>query len=220
MVVHPAKGHARGTLVHALLHHCERLPVIHGEHRPGIVHRLDKDTSGALVVAKTDVCLQGLADLFARHDIEREYLAWCRGEPRWRHKRIELPIGRHPVMRKKMAVNPKGRPAITEATIEARFGPFARLRLRLHTGRTHQIRVHLAHEGLPCLGDPTYARAYRPGREIPEPVADAIRSLNRQALHAEVLGFVHPVTGSRVHVVAPWPPELVRLDAALREAYA
>jgi len=215
MVVHPAKGHESGTLVHALLHHCGELPVINGEERPGIVHRLDKDTSGSLVIAKHDAALQGLADLFARHDIDRQYLAWCRGEARWREKRIEHPIGRHPRHRQKMAVRADGRRAVTEARIEGGFGAFHRLRLTLHTGRTHQIRVHLAQEGLPILGDPVYARSRALPAGLPDALRTIIASLPGQALHAEVLGFVHPLTGERLRVRAPLPPHLKALDAAL-----
>ncbi len=219
MVVHPSKGHDAGTLVHALLHHCGRLPVINGEERPGIVHRLDKDTSGSLVIAKHDKALQGLAALFKRHDINRQYLAWSRGEARWRHKRIEQAIGRHPRQRQKMAVRPDGRAAVTEARIEASFNAgralFHRLRLTLHTGRTHQILVHLAHEGLPILGDPIYGRGRALPARLPDSLRDAIQALRGQALHAEVLGFVHPVTGESVLVRAPLPAELAALDAAL-----
>ncbi len=215
MVVHPSRGHEAGTLVHALLHHCGNLPVINGEERPGIVHRLDKDTSGSLVIAKHDKALQGLAACFKRHDIQRQYLAWCRGEAHWRQKRIELPIGRHPRQRQKMAVRPDGRQAITEACIEASFGPFHRLRLTLHTGRTHQIRVHLSHEGLPLLGDPLYARGRALPARLPAPLQQAIRALRGQALHAETLGFVHPVTDASILVRAPLPDELAALDAAL-----
>lgn len=220
MVVHPSHGHERGTLVHALLHHCPDLPGINGVERPGIVHRLDKDTSGSIVVAKTEAAHHGLSEMFASHDLTRQYLAWCRGAPRWKHRRIELAIARHPQHRQKMAVHPEGRHAVTDAEVEAFLGPFSRLRLTLHTGRTHQIRVHLAHERLPILGDAVYARSYHPGHDIPEPSRSAIRDLNRQALHAEVLAFVHPITGDPVEVIAPLPEDLRRLNAALVENYA
>ena len=220
MVVHPAHGHDSGTLVHALLHHCPNLPGINGVERPGIVHRLDKETSGSIVVAKTESAHRKLTEMFAAHDLKRQYLAWCRGEPRWLQKRIELPIGRHSQHRQKMAVQARGKEAITEAQVEKRYGPFCRLRLTLHTGRTHQIRVHLAHEKLPILGDSVYARSFNPSKEIPEPVRIAITSLDRQALHAEVLGFHHPQTGDWLEVIAPLPPELVRLSDALEACYA
>ncbi len=221
IVVHPSAGHASGTLVNALLHHCKgRLPGIGGVERPGIVHRLDRDTSGAMVVAKSEAAMARLVAMFARHDIRREYLAWCRGEVRRQRFRIEAPIGRDPRNRKRMAVVERGRHAITDAAVERVLPPLARLRLRLFTGRTHQVRVHLAHVRLPVLGDPVYARAFRPPRHLPEPLRAAVGALRRQALHAEILGFRHPVTGEELLFRAPLPPELARLDAALEEAVA
>jgi len=219
MVVHPSHGHQQGTLVHALLHHCPDLPGINGIERPGIVHRLDKDTSGSLVVAKTEAAHIRLSEMFAEHDLTRQYVAWCRGAPRWKYQRIELPIGRHPQHRQKMAVNVRGKEAITEAEVERFLGPFSQLRLTLHTGRTHQIRVHLAHERLPILGDPVYGRSYQPGLDIPEPSRSAITSLRGQALHAELLAFSHPITGAELHIIAPLPDELVQLSQALKENY-
>lgn len=219
MVVHPSHGHDRGTLVHALLHHCPDLPGINGIERPGIVHRLDKDTSGSLVVAKSEIAHRGLTELFASHDLKRQYVAWCRGSPRWSHQRIEQPIGRHPQHRQRMAVRTDGKTAITDVQVEHFYGPFSQLRLTLHTGRTHQIRVHLAHEHLPILGDPVYARNYHPGNDIPEPTRSAIEALQRQALHAELLAFAHPVTGEQLSFSAPLPTDLVRLSRALRQNY-
>ncbi|MDQ6975221.1 MAG: RluA family pseudouridine synthase [Mariprofundaceae bacterium] len=221
MVVHPSCGHDSGTLVHALLHHCPSLPGINGVERPGIVHRLDKDSSGALVVAKTDAAHLGLSDLFARHDIQREYLAWCRGAPPWYHKRIETMIGRHPHHRQKMSVLPeqstRGRLAITNAGREQVFNHgFSRMRLTLHTGRTHQIRVHLADAQLPILGDTVYARSFNPGQHLPVNLRTALHELARQALHAEVLGFIHPISGESIHCVAPLPCDVKNLDVALR----
>ncbi len=220
MVVHPSHGHAEGTLVHALLHHIPDLPGINGIERPGIVHRLDRFTSGSLVVAKSEQAHQRLTAMFADHELEREYLAWCRGEPRWHERPIDLPIARHPAHRKKMAVVESGRPARTDALVEAQLGPFCRLRLSLHTGRTHQIRVHLTHIGLPLLGDPLYARHYRPPASMPQTVREAIISLPGQALHAEVLAFHHPITGAPLRFKAPWPEHLTRLDAVLNQAFA
>ncbi|MDX8388439.1 MAG: RluA family pseudouridine synthase [Ghiorsea sp.] len=217
MVVHPSHGHDTGTLVHALLHHCSDLPGINGVERPGIVHRLDKDTSGSLVVAKTEASHQGLSAMFASHDLRREYLAWCRGFPRWLEKRIELPLGRHPNNRQKMAVVPKGKMAITDAVLEQRFNDnFCRMRLRLHTGRTHQIRVHLSHEGIPVLADAAYGRKFNPSKSVAEPAYSALVNLSRQALHAEVLGFVHPITKEDILCHAPLPVELATLDTALK----
>ncbi|PIW46940.1 MAG: RluA family pseudouridine synthase [Zetaproteobacteria bacterium CG12_big_fil_rev_8_21_14_0_65_54_13] len=219
MVVHPSHGHDHGTLVHALLHHCKSLPGINGVERPGIVHRLDKDTSGSLVIAKTETAHQRMSDIFATHDLNRQYIAWCRGVPSWRVKRIELPIGRHPRQRQKMAVTDSGKESITDASVEHIFGPFSQMRLTLYTGRTHQIRVHLAHENLPVLGDPVYARSYHPGREIFEPARQAIATLIRQALHAELLEFDHPISGESLSIRAPLPPELASLRDALTKSY-
>jgi 23S rRNA pseudouridine1911/1915/1917 synthase len=219
MVVHPSHGHDHGTLVHALLHHCPRLPGINGAARPGIVHRLDKDTSGSLAVAKTEAAQRGLSERFASHDLSRQYIAWCRGAPNWSHRRIDKPIGRHPVHRQRMAVNPKGKQAITDAAVEHQYGPFCQLRLSLYTGRTHQIRVHLSDEQLPILGDPLYARSYNPGHEIPEPTRSVIASIKRQALHAELLAFTHPVSGEPLSFNAPLPVDLARLSRALKENY-
>ncbi len=217
MVVHPSHGHDTGTLVHALLHHCDNLPGINGVERPGIVHRLDKDTSGSLVVAKTEAAHQGLSQLFATHDLQREYVAWCRGYPHWINKCIALPIGRHPHHRQKMAVVAGGKEAITDATLEKRYNEnFCRIRLRLHTGRTHQIRVHLSHEQVPVLADPMYGRKFNPSKNIAEPAYSVLKHLSRQALHAEVLGFKHPVTGEQVLCKAPFPEALQNLDEALQ----
>ncbi len=219
IVVHPSAGHSKGTLVHALLHHCPDLPGINGIQRPGIVHRLDKDTSGALAVAKTEAAHHGLSGLFARHDIKRQYLAWCRGAPNWGQRRIEEPIGRHRTQRKKMSVIESGKPAVTDVLVERRYQDFCRLRLTLHTGRTHQIRVHLSHLNMPILGDQTYARAFKPGKQVPEPARSTIAGLKRQALHAEILGFLHPVTGQQVNCIAPLPADLQNLADALEASY-
>ncbi len=221
MVVHPSAGHDHGTLVHALLNHCTHLPGINGVERPGIVHRLDKDTSGALVVAKTETAHHRLVTMFSKHELRRQYLAWCRGTPGWVRKRFEAPIGRHPNQRKKMHVRRDGKVAVTEIAVERRYNSdFCRLRLTLHTGRTHQIRVHLSHLHLPVLGDTVYGRSYHPGRHIPEPARSIIEGLRRrQALHAEFLAFTHPVTGRMLTCIAPLPEELRSLDAALEASY-
>ncbi len=216
MVVHPSHGHGTGTLVHALLHHCESLPGINGVERPGIVHRIDKDTSGALVIAKTEAAHHGLVALFSEHDIDRQYIAWCKGVSNWNHQHIEQPIGRHHHHRQKMAIVSTGKMAITDADVERRFDhQFSRIRLTLHTGRTHQIRVHLAAEGLPILADSTYARNFNPGKSLSESVRHALTSLTRQALHAEILGFVHPITQEKIFCQAPLPNDLNMLNNAL-----
>jgi 23S rRNA pseudouridine1911/1915/1917 synthase len=221
IVVHPSHGHAHGTLVHALLHHCHALPGINGVERPGIVHRLDKDTSGSLVIAKTETAHRRLTAMFAAHALDRQYLAWCRGTPRWKHKRIDSPLGRHPQHRQKMSVRTDGKPAVTDAALERTYADdFCRMRLTLHTGRTHQIRVHLAHEGIPVLKDPTYARSFHAGKGIPEPARSAVTDLERQALHAEILAFQHPITDAPLRLIAPLPADLQRLSDALETTYA
>ena len=220
MVVHPSHGHDRGTLVHALLHHCPRLPGINGVERPGIVHRIDKDTSGSLIVAKTEQAHRLLTEKFARHDIRREYLAWCRGAPAWKTHRFDAPIARHPHHRQKMSVQSDGKPAMTDASVERRYADdFCRLRLTLHTGRTHQIRVHLSHHQLPILGDSVYARSHRPGAGVPDAAKKAVLNLHRQALHAEVLGLTHPVSGEDLLFHAPLPDDLRALSDALDSSY-
>ena len=219
MAVHPAPGSEGGTLVNALLAHCGgSLSGVGGVARPGIVHRIDKETSGIVVAAKTDAAHQGLSALFARHDIERAYVALTRGAPAPRRGVIEGAIGRSPHDRKKMAIlKSGGRPAVTHYLTERVFGPeekplAARLACRLETGRTHQIRVHLASKGCPCLGDPIYGSG-----PPPEPVRRAIAEsgLSRQALHAAVLGFVHPVTGEALRFVSAPPPDMAELERRL-----
>jgi 23S rRNA pseudouridine1911/1915/1917 synthase len=221
MAVHPAPGSPDRTLVNALLHHCRgALSGIGGVARPGVVHRLDKDTSGVMVAAKTDAAHQGLAALFARHDIERVYIALTRGAPHPERGVIETRIGRSPHDRKKMAVlRAGGREAVTLYQLERAFGPkarplAARVACRLKTGRTHQIRVHLASRGAPVLGDPLYGSG---------PAAPAVRAaieasgLKRQALHAALLGFHHPVTGEALRFESPLPQDMARLQAALEQ---
>jgi 23S rRNA pseudouridine1911/1915/1917 synthase len=219
MAVHPGPGIPDGTLVNALLHHCAgSLSGVGGVARPGIVHRLDKDTSGVMVAAKSDQAHAGLSALFARHDIERRYLALVRGAPASPRGVIHTRIGRSPHDRKKMAVLKSGaREAITRYRTERVFGPpakplAARMACELQTGRTHQIRVHLAFQGCPCLGDPVY------GSGVPAtPVRAAIEAagLRRQALHAAVLGFVHPVTGESLRFETPLPADMAALESAL-----
>jgi 23S rRNA pseudouridine1911/1915/1917 synthase len=221
MAVHPGPGVPDGTLVNALLHHCgASLSGIGGVARPGIVHRLDKETSGVMVAAKTDAAHQGLAALFAAHDIERSYIALVRGAPRPTAGEIRTRIGRSTHDRMKMAVlKAGGREAVTHYRTERTFGPpgaplAARVVCRLETGRTHQIRVHMASLGCPCLGDPVY------GSGAPAaPVREALKaaSLSRQALHAAVLGFLHPVTGERLRFEAPPPPDMAGFEARLSE---
>ena len=185
MVVHPAPGNPDGTLVNALLYHCRgRLSGINGELRPGIVHRIDKDTSGLLVVAKDNEAHAGLAQQFAVHSITREYQTVVHGGFSVDTGFVEKPIGRHPVDRKRMAVAERGgKYAYTSYRVLARYRGFTHLSCELRTGRTHQIRVHLASIGHPCAGDPVYGPK------------NGVTSLNGQCLHAKRLGFVHPATG-------------------------
>src|SRR5580704_1263367 len=220
MAAHPAPGSETGTLVNALLAHCgSSLSGIGGVARPGIVHRLDKDTSGVMVAAKTDAAHRGLAALFERHDIERMYLAFTRGGPRRGRGTVTNRLARSARDRKKIGiVRSGGREAITHYEVRRIFGPesrplAARIACQLETGRTHQIRVHLAHLGAPCLGDPLY------GSGPPAPAVKAAMSeagLARQALHAAVLGFVHPITGERLRFETELPADMARLEAELR----
>jgi 23S rRNA pseudouridine1911/1915/1917 synthase len=203
LVVHPAPGHASGTLVNALLHHCADLAGVGGVLRPGIVHRLDQGTSGVLVVAKNDAAHRALAEQFRDHSIERIYRALVRGAPAADEGRIDRPIGRHPRERKRMSVHAHvARAAHTAWRVLARYPASERawLEVRPETGRTHQIRVHLASAGLPIAGDPVYGR----GRASPADPA-------RPALHAAVLGFEHPRRGERMRFEAPLPADLASL---------
>jgi 23S rRNA pseudouridine1911/1915/1917 synthase len=225
LVVHPAPGNQDGTLVNALLAHAgEDLPGIGGEKRPGIVHRLDKDTSGVMVVAKTERAHRALSRAFAERDLDREYLALAWGLPEPPAGEIEAPIGRHPADRKRMAVlsgadaERRGKPALTRYRTERAWGgpACALLRCRLLTGRTHQIRVHLAHAGHPLVGDPVYLRRVpAAARLLPREPRDALLAFPRQALHAATLGFRHPVSGRALHFAAPPPPDLAGLLALL-----
>jgi len=225
MAAHPAPGTPDGTLVNALLAHCgDSLSGIGGVARPGIVHRLDKDTSGVMVAAKTDRAHQGLSALFATHDIERTYIALTRGAPSPSKGRIVTRIGRSSGDRKKMAVlKAGGREAITDYVVQTTFGQpakaggaplAARVACTLHTGRTHQIRVHLSSKGSPILGDATYGSG---SPAIPVRAAIAEAGLARQALHAAVLGFVHPVTCEQMRFETAPPTDMLRLEALLSE---
>lgn len=212
MVVHPAPGSKDGTLVNALLAHCgESLQGVGGVKRPGIVHRLDKDTSGLLVAAKSDQAHQGLVAQFAAHTVQRRYQALVWGLPSAMEGRIEGNIGRHPKQRQKMAVLTKGgRPAVTHYKVLRSLGGgvAAQLRCRLETGRTHQIRVHMAELGHGLIGDPLYGRVSPARRKALSPKArDSVQSLGRQALHAEELGFLHPLSGKCLNFLSSVPDD-------------
>ena len=242
MVVHPAPGTPSGTLVNALLYHCaDTLSGIGGERRPGIVHRIDKDTSGLLVVAKTDKAHHHLADQFAAHSVERLYQALCFGvpeasDPRLRGVRgvnfepgnvmkITTQLARHKTDRQRQAVLFEGgRHAVTRVRVAQRFGTpaaAARIECWLETGRTHQIRVHLAHTGHGLIGDPVYGGKRRIARKVMgEHASEAIGNFTRQALHASILGFVHPVSGENLRFEAPLPEDFSDLLSTLKNTSA
>ena len=219
LTVHPAPGNPDRTLVNALIAHCgASLSGIGGVARPGIVHRLDKDTSGVMVAAKTDAAHASLTAQFQSRSIERAYVALVWGVPRPAAGRIEGAIGRSPRDRKKMTVLRRGgRAAATRYTVLRKFGAAASLvECRLETGRTHQIRVHMAHIGHPVLGDPVYGRArHRGAAEWPEFARRTIEAFRRQALHAAVLGFTHPASGARLRFEAPVPQDFSNLVNSL-----
>ena len=219
LVVHPAPGNPDHTLVNALIAHCgDSLSGIGGEKRPGIVHRLDKDTSGLIVAAKNDMAHRALAADFAARRIERTYQAVVWGIPVPREGEIEGAIGRHPVDRKRMAVVKRGgKPALTRYRVIRALGPGASLiECQLATGRTHQIRVHLAAAGYPLLGDPVYGRETAERRSrLSGPGRSALAGLGRQALHAGTLGFLHPRTGEQLRFESPLPADIRDLIKAL-----
>ncbi|MDB5542064.1 MAG: pseudouridine synthase [Devosia sp.] len=233
MVVHPAPGNLTGTLVNALLFHCgDSLKGIGGVKRPGIVHRLDKDTSGVMVAAKTEQAHNHLAAQFADHGrtgpLHRAYLAFAWGRTQQAAGTVEAPLGRDQNNRLKQAVRKDGREAITHYAVEARFGDegwdITRIRCELETGRTHQIRVHMAHIGHPLVADQIYASGFATKvNRLPDAAKIAVAALGRQALHAAELGFEHPVTGEEMRFEAPLPPDLEALEAAIEpydRAYA
>lgn len=207
MVVHPAAGHTGGTLVNAVMAHCgENLSGINGVLRPGIVHRIDKDTTGALLVCKTDEVHRSLAEQLKEHSIKRRYRAIVRGNLKEDTGTIEGPIGRHPTDRKKMAINYKnGKDAVTHYKVLERFGQYTYVECRLETGRTHQIRVHMSSIGHPLLGDTVYGSGKDPFH------------LEGQTLHAMILGFIHPITDEYMEFSAPLPEYFLKLLEKLRK---
>ena len=214
MVVHPAAGNLDGTMVNALLHHCAgQLSGIGGVARPGIVHRIDKDTSGLIVAAKHDKAHEGLAKQFAAHSIDRRYLAIATGRPMPANGTVDAALGRSNTTRKKMAVVAEGRGkhAITHYRTIEPLKNATLVECRLETGRTHQVRVHMAHIGHPLVGDPVYGRAKKPLSEVLK-----ARNFVRQALHAAHLGFIHPVTGNRIALDSTLPQDMRELIDELR----
>jgi 23S rRNA pseudouridine1911/1915/1917 synthase len=223
LVVHPGSGNETGTLVNALIAHCGKsLSGVGGVRRPGIVHRLDKDTSGLLVVAKNDLAHRGLSEQFAAHGrdgrLERAYLAVVWGTPARARGTVSAGLARSPANRRKMAVSQSeaARPAITHYRLLERLGPASLIRCELETGRTHQIRVHMAHIGHPLLGDKQYGTGFRSAiSKLPAAAQEALKALDGQALHAALLGFEHPRTGRPLRFESPPPEKLARLIAAL-----
>ncbi|HWJ38501.1 MAG TPA: RluA family pseudouridine synthase [Sphingomicrobium sp.] len=213
LVVHPAAGNLDGTLVNALLHHCGgSLSGIGGVARPGIVHRIDKDTSGLLVVAKSDVAHEGLARQFAAHSVDRRYVAIVSGVPRAAEGTVDAPLARSAANRKKIAIVAAGRGkrAVTHWKRLQVLRDAALVECRLETGRTHQVRVHLASTGHPLVGDPVYGRSKKTHGKILKELG-----FHRQALHAAELGFIHPVTKHRMSFSSPMPPDMQELFNAL-----
>ncbi|MFO7765448.1 MAG: RluA family pseudouridine synthase [Pelovirga sp.] len=220
MVVHPAAGHHQGTLVNALLHHCDDLAGIGGTLRPGIVHRIDKDTSGVLVVTKNDSAHQHLAEQFRRHNIKRDYLALIHGQLPARTGTIDQPLGRHPVQRKKFSTKARNsKRAVTHWSVVDHFQQvkLSLVRLRLETGRTHQIRVHLSNAGHPLVGDPLYGRRAELNNIHDQQLRALIRKLPGQALHAHVLGFIHPRSGDYLEFNSDIPAPLRHIIAYLQQ---
>jgi 23S rRNA pseudouridine1911/1915/1917 synthase len=218
MVVHPAAGHPGGTLVNALLSHCRDLSGIGGVLRPGIVHRLDKGTSGLIVAAKSDTAHRGLAGQFKSHRVAKTYQAIVYGDPQGDGGRIEAAVGRHPTDRKKMSTaSRRGRDAVSVWRVRERFGVATLLEVDIETGRTHQIRVHLTALGLPIVGDDLYGGTGRIRVIRDAAIRVRMKAMDHQALHASRLSFTHPVTGEKLQFVSPLPEDMAALCAFLRE---
>ncbi|MBF0286196.1 MAG: RluA family pseudouridine synthase [SAR324 cluster bacterium] len=211
LVVHPAPGHASGTLVNLLLHHCQDLSGIGGILRPGIVHRLDKGTSGVLVVAKTDAAHRGLSEQFQQHSIQRTYHALIWGNPLQNKGTINAPLARNPHHRKKMAIVANGKSATTHWKVIVRFRHFTLLECRLETGRTHQIRVHLSSQSIPVVGDPQYGQSHLRRIRVQPSLSAILSQFNHQALHAQTLGFIHPITQTPLEFTAPVPADFQKI---------
>lgn len=227
MVVHPAPGAPTGTVVNALLAHCKGLSAIGGIERPGIVHRLDKDTSGLMVIARNDIAHRSLQKQIQARTAERKYLVLVWGNTKFEQAVVDAPIGRHPADRKKMAViettEYRSRPAVTEFRVIERFGTFTLIEAKLQTGRTHQVRVHAAYAGYPVVGDPVYSgnRRIQEGRKnFALNINRLIDNLHGQALHAYSLSFDHPRTGKRMEFTSEMPVDMKKLVDYLQEECA
>ncbi len=234
LAMHPSAGHWEDSVIHRLLgmgkylsspysHATKSVTTQHEvgtDTRPGIVHRLDKDTSGLVVVAKQLQVHQALAKQFQQHQSERKYIAVVVGTPDANSGKVIAPIGRHPQNRLKQAVRPDGRTAVTHWWVMERLGAFGLCRLRLETGRTHQVRVHLAHLGLPVAGDPLYGQARHRGLQLSKPVLQAVEKIGRQALHAAFLGFEHPQKQTWIRFHSPLPADITNLLSVLRSAHS
>lgn len=219
MVVHPAPGNPDNTLVNALLFHCHDLSGIGGVLRPGIVHRLDKETSGLIVAAKSDEAHRKLSAQFEKHDVHKKYVALVWGDVKGASGEIVLPVGRHPVDRKKMSTRSRhGKDALTLWKVRERYGMATLLDIEIKTGRTHQIRVHLSERGYPVIGDAVYGNASRLQTVKNAVLKARLKALSRQALHARQLSFLHPQSGNRMVFTAPLPEDMENLLAALRAA--
>ncbi|MDB9823088.1 RluA family pseudouridine synthase [Deltaproteobacteria bacterium] len=218
LVIHPSPGHTDGTLVHGLLHHCKDLSGIGGVLRPGIVHRLDKDTSGLMVVAKNNFVHSSLGSQFKNGTIKKRYLALVHGIIRGENGEIDLPISRHPQRRKEMAVMPaKGKRALTLWRKKEEIGDrFTLLSVTLKTGRTHQIRVHLSHLGYPIVGDPVYGHRKNWWKKNCPQAIEIIPQIKRQMLHSELLGFIHPDSGNYREFISPVPDDIEHLIKSLK----
>ena len=219
MVVHPAPGNPDNTLVNALLFHCHDLSGIGGVLRPGIVHRLDKETSGLIVAAKSDEAHRKLSAQFEKHDVHKKYIALVWGDVRGQSGEIVLPVGRHPVDRKKMSTKSRhGKDALTLWKVRERYATATLLDIEIKTGRTHQIRVHLTERGYPVVGDAVYGNASRLQTIKDAALKARIKSIGRQVLHAAQLSFIHPQSNERMVFTAPLPPDLENLLTLFRAA--
>lgn len=217
MVIHPAPGHYDGTLVNAILFHCRDLSGIGGVLRPGIVHRLDKDTSGLLVVAKSDEAHRGLASQFKEHRIKKTYKVLVHGNIKGEQGLVDLPVGRHPVDRKKMSVRSrKGKEALSRWRVCERYGVATLLEVNIETGRTHQIRVHLNALGYPVVGDRVYGKKGNVKEDRYSDMTRKLKNMERQALHAYRLSFLHPVTGKPLDFISPLPSDMADLCASIK----